>query len=253
MYEQLPSGDADFSRGLIPEFIGQLANSLGCEVSTSVVPVSRHVEKLRSGEIDIFGPMLTIPPGPSKTFFSLPINRLGLSGVMRLRPTPNLEILPAPQSFEDLKDPRYEIAVIRDSRPHLLANTRLNRPNERLVLCDSDDEALDRVLMRGVLKPAHLFICTTRGAWDWAAKHPDGLKSIFRTQTTMVDVCDNAFAIRPDWPEVVPIVNQAISFLMSSGGFAQRVNELTRELQPSLFDTPQNEMSQIQGMLGLAG
>lgn len=253
MYEKLPSEEIDFSRGLIPDFVRQLGNSLGCEVVTSVVPMSRHVEKLRSGEIDIFGPMLTIPPGPSKTFFSIPINRLGLSGVMRLRPTPNLETMPAPKSFEDLKDSRYEIAVIRDSRPHLLANTRLNRANERLVICDSDDEALDRVLMRGVLKPAHIFICTTRGAEDWAAKHPDGLQAIFRTQSTIVDVCDNAFAIRPDWPEVVPIVNQAISFLMSSGGFAQRVNDVSRKLQHSLFDSPLNDTSQIQGMLGMVG
>jgi hypothetical protein len=253
MYEELPDGEPDFSRGLTPEFVRQLANSLGCEVSTTVVPISRHIEKLRSGDLDIFGPMLTIPPGPAKTFFSVPINRLGLSAVMRLRPTPNLSQIPAPTCFEDLKDPRYEVAVIRDSRPHLLANMRLNRPNERLVLCDSDDEALDRILLRGVPKPAHIFICTTLGAQGWAKSHPDGLQTLFDTQSTMVDLCDNAFAIRPDWPEVVPIVNQAISFLMNAGGFAQRIRNVTQAHQPGISDVAQNNSSEIQGMLGMVG
>jgi hypothetical protein len=253
MYETSSDGEPDFSRGLIPEFIQHLALSLGCAVSTVAVPMSRHVEKLRSGEIDIFGPMLTIPPGPSKTFFSVPINRLGLSAVMRSRPTPNLASVPAPTCFDDLKDPKYEIAVIKDSRPHLLANTRLNRPNERLVVCDSDEEALDRIMLRGVPKPAHVFICTTLGAHGWATKYPDGLQAVFDTQSTIVDVCDNAFAIRPDWPEVVPIVNQAISFLMNDGGFGPRIRDITQRHQPAMFDAPQSGTGHIQGMLGMVG
>jgi hypothetical protein len=253
MYEPRPDGEVDYTRGIFPDFVRQMANSLGCEVSVMQVPLSRHVEKLRSGEIDVYGPMLTIPPGPSKTFFSLPINRLGLSAVMRSRPTQNLAPVQTPRTLEELKNPAYEIAVLKDSRAHLLANMRLNRSDERLILCDSDDEALDRVLLRGVLKPAHIFMCTTIGARGWAAKYPDALQAIFHTQATMLDVCDNALAIRPDWPEVVSIINQAVSFVMSTGGFGERIREVTQNLQPLPTSTSGPEMLQIQGMLGMVG
>ncbi len=253
MYQTDEHGAPDPSRGLIPEFIGLLRNALGCAVSTLPVQASKHIEKLSSGEIDLFGPMLTIPPGPSKTFFSLPVNRVGVSAIMRVRETPQLASVPAPKYFEELRDPAYQVAVIKGTRAHLLANTRLNRTNENLILCDSDDEALDRVMLRGVAKPAHIFICNSMCASKWASDHPEAVQAVFNSRLTMIEICDSAFAIRPDWPEAVPMINQAISFIMNSGGFAKRAHDVSMQHQLGVFDVPDYGSSTMHGFLGMVG
>lgn len=253
MYGTRADGSLDIEKGLIPEFIALLESALQCQISSIQVPFTKHVEKLRTGEIDLFGPMLTVPYGPSKTLFSVPINRVGVSAILRLRADSGLEEMPQPTSFEDLRDPRYRIAVMKDSRAQLLANTRLNRPNESLILCDSVHEATDRIRMRGVSNPAHIFICNTMNAILWAREHPDEIKTLFETPSTMIDIGDNSFAIRPDWPEAVPIINEAISFIMNSAGFARRSHEVSQRCAPGIFQSTQRDTSQLQGMMGMVG
>jgi hypothetical protein len=253
MYETRTDGTLDTSRGLIPEFVELLQNALQCPVQSFVIPFTRHLEKLRSGEIDMFGPMVTVPHGPAKSPFSIPINRVGVSAIMRVRPTQGLESISEPGFFEELRDPAYQIAVTKDSRAHLLANTRLNRTNDSLILCDSVEEALDRVTTRGVSKPAHIFICNTTSAYVWAKERQESVKVIFGTRTNMIDIGDNAFAIRADWPEVIPVINDAISFILNSAGFAKRSHEVAKACAVGVFDPADYNTSHLQGMLGMVG
>ena len=66
-------------------------------------------------------------------------------------------------------------------------------------------------------------------------EHPGELLPLFDDRATMIDICDNSFAIRPDWPEALPRINQALAFIMSSGGFAKRSEELSQKYAPGLF------------------
>jgi hypothetical protein len=206
-----------------------LGNSLGCQVAANPIPYNQYVEALAHGVIDLFGPVLSMPEGPAKAFFSIPINQLGLSALMRLRPTAGLAALPPPVSFDEMRSSGYVIAVVRNSRAHLIANMRLNRPDEMLLVCDSVDEVIDRLLLTGVGKPAHIFICTTITAHRYCRQHPDELKPLFDAPSTLIEMADNAFAIRRDWAEAVPIINQALQFVLNSGGFARRAEQLAAQ------------------------
>ncbi len=235
LFESLPDGSIDQSRGLVPELCSYLEIFLRCPIEAAPVSFNRHVEKLRRGEIDVFGPMLAIPHAPSNILFSLPVNRIGISALMRLRDTTGLPALPEPNTFEDLRNPDYRIAVIKDSRAHLIANTRLNRPDSALVICDTIDEGLDRVMLKGVPNPAHVFICNSMNTYHLSRAHRKELRPLFDTKATMIDICDNSFAIRPDWPEALPSLNQALSFIMNSGGFAKRSQEIVQRYAPGIF------------------
>jgi hypothetical protein len=253
MFGTTASGAVDTTKGLMPELCSSLGNSLGCAVLTKALPYSHHPEALRRGEIDLFGPMLSMPEGPSGSFFSIPINRLGVSALMRIRTTPGFPELPPPLRFDQLKDTSYAIAVVRHSRAHILASMRLNRSDESLLLCESVDEALDRLLLRGVGKPAHLFICTTITAHRHFKQYPTEVKPAFDTPSTLIELADNTFAIRPDWAEAVPMINQALHFVLHSVGLAQRAEELASQhlLPPSSSENP--EVQPPQTFMGLVG
>lgn len=229
-------GKPDYTRGLLPDFCAQLENSLRCQISTTVVRFDSYVDKLRSGEIDVYGPMLAAPNNPANINFSVPLNRSGMSALMRTRETQGLDALPVPARFEDLKDLSYRIAVIKDSRAHLITNTRLNRSNDSLILCNTVEEALDRIMVRGVSRPAHIFICSAMNARLQSSLNPDAAEVLFCSPSTVIDVGDNAFAIRPDWPEAVAMINQAISFILGSGGFSHRLKKLADTFGPGVFE-----------------
>lgn len=252
LYETLPNGTTDFSRGLAPELVDLLTNSLRCPVVTFPVPFNRHVEKLRSGEIDIFGPMVATPQGPAKALFSLPVSRIGISAAWRLRHSAPLPELPVPQHFEELRNPAYQIAVLKDSRAQLIANTRLGRSDDTLILCETIEEGLDRVRLRGVSKPAHILICASMTTLMVMRDFPEDVKPLFHSRASLIDICDNAFAIRSDWPEAVAPINQALSFIMSSGGFAARAHELVQKNSGGMFEAHDYTTSQIQAVMGMA-
>ncbi len=236
LFQMDDRGTPDYQHGLLPDLCGLLENSLRCQIQTSVVQFDSYLDMLRAGDIDLFGPMLSTPHAPSNILFSLPINRIGMSALLRTRETSGLPDLPRPTRFEDLKDPAYQIAVMRNSRAHLIANTRLNRANDTLILCSAPDEALDRLLVRGISRPAHVFICSAMSAKRHVALNPGCFEVRFDTPSTMIDIGDNAFAIRPDWPEVAPTINHAISFIMNSGGFSRKIREMADEYGPGVFE-----------------
>lgn len=236
LYSAAATGLPDFSRGLIPDLCKLLGKSLHCEVEARPIPFEHYREALCEGDIDIFGPMMATPHCASQILFSRPINRLGISIIARVQQDIGLEQLPMPVRFEDLQDTRYQIAVLKNSRAHLIANTRLNRSNDTLIVCTSDEEALERVLSQGHTRPAHLFLCNSMNAKRQSTAYPSQLKLLFAEPSDVIEMCDNAFAIRPDWPEALSIMNNALSFILSSGGFARRFQDLRDHNGAGVFD-----------------
>jgi len=229
-------GALDYSSGLLPQLCALLENALRCKIETSLVPFFGHVERLRRGEIDLFGPMLATPQSPSNILFSSPISKSGMSAVERLRDTQALENLASPSRWESLRDPTYRIAVIRDSRAHLIANTKLDRSDDTLIICDTIEEGVDRVLMRGISNPAHVFLCSSINACRAVASHPDDLALLFGTRDTLLDIADNSLAIRPDWPEAVPMINNALSFILGATGFSRQMQSIAQNYTAGILE-----------------
>lgn len=228
-------GEIDYTSGLLPQLCSLLENALRCKIVTSLVPFRGHIERLRRAEIDVFGPMLATPQNPSNILFSSPISRCGMSAVLRARDTHSLDHVTPPTRWEALRDPAYKLAVIRDSRAHLIANTKLNRSDDTLVICDTIDEGVDRVLMKGISHPAHIFICSSINACRAVASHPEDLKILFNAPETLLDVADNALAIRPDWPEAVPMINNALAFILGATGFSRQMLTIAQNYGPGLI------------------
>lgn len=243
LYAAHSNGLPDFSRGLIPDFCELLGQSLHCAIETLPIPFDQYRGALRDGDIDIFGPMLATPHCASHILFSKPINRLGLSIVARSRENVGLARLPLPTRFEDLRNGQYEIAVLRNSRAHLIANTRLHRSNDTLIVCDSDQEALMCVLAQSIPKPAHVFLCNSMDAKRQSLEYPTQLKLLFAEPGTVIEMCDNSFAVRPDWTDALPIINHALTFILSSGGFAYRFRELRDSNGQGVFDIVSGALS----------
>jgi transcriptional regulator with XRE-family HTH domain len=246
LFGKTATGDISLTDGIAADLYHMLQSSLQCEIETILTPFSRYIDKLSTGEIDIYGPMMSSPHSRSNIIFSLPVHRLGMSMLFRERPSQGLPELPPPTTIDELITGQYRIAVIRDSRAHLVANTHLKRSDHELLICTTDDEAVDRITLKGVARPAHVFLCNSVLAHHIHAQHREHLKLIFASPETIIDMCDNAFAIRPDWADALPAVNDAIRFIMSGGGLRERMESLIGERFKGLIELPSYSQNEAQ-------
>ncbi len=226
LFEKTSAGALDRTRGLVPDLCRMLQTSLQCNIEMTPVTFDRYVDKLCRGEIDLFGPLMVTPYCPSNILFSVPVNRMGLSVLMRKRATSGLAEFEPPTSLEELINVPYRIAVLKNTRAQLFCATRLNRAEEDIIVCNSDDEATDRVRLKGISRPAHLFLGNSLFMVQKAREYPDELSALFAEPGTVLDMCNNSFAVRPDWPEAVTIVNEALHFILGAGGVAKRIQAL---------------------------
>jgi hypothetical protein len=238
LFQQNADGTIDFSKGLASELYSMLSSALQCEVETIITPFSRYNDKLLTGEIDLYGPMMSSPRSRSNILFSLPVHRLGLSALFRTRACQALPELAPPLTIDDLIHGSYQIAVMRDSRAHLVATTRLRRSDQDLLLCSTDEEAIERITLKGIARPAHLFLCNSLLSLHILSQHQENMQLVFGTPQTLLDMCDNAFAVRPDWSDALPAINEAIRFIMSSGGLRERMHSLTQGQFKGLIELP---------------
>ncbi len=238
LFDRTASGELCLTQGIAADLYRMLQSSLQCEVETLIIPFPRYIDKLSTGEIDIYGPMMSSPHARSNILFSLPVHRLGMSVLFRERPCQGLPQLAPPTSIDDLMNNEYRIAVMRDSRAHLVANTHLRRADGELLLCTSDEEAIDRITLKGVARPAHIFLCNSVLAHYVHAEHRDHLKLVFASPETLIDMCDNAFAVRPDWADALPAINNAIRFIISGGGLWEQMENLLGARFKGLIELP---------------
>ena len=226
LFGRLQDGSPDSETGAVPELCRLLSHHLGCEVETIATPFDRYVERLCRGDIDIFGPLLVSPFCPAHIKFTLPTHRMGLSLLMRLRPTSGLAPLEPPSSIEDLLNRRYALAALKDSRAHHYCVTRLKRSEDSVIVCSSVEEALDRVLLRGVPRPAHLFVTNAMFAIQQAREHAGSLASIFAKPGQLLEMSDNAFAVRPELNDALGEINAAVKSAASSTNFQRAIGEV---------------------------
>lgn len=216
----------DHSRGLLPDLCAALGSTLQCNVETQLTQFDRYVEQLCCGEIDIFGPLLARPKCPAKILFTIATHKMGISVLRRLRVIPNLPVLDPPRHLDDLISRPYEIAVFKDSRAHLFALTALKRAESSVIVCSSEEEAVERLLLKGISRPAHLFLTSAMFAARAALEHPESVEALFVEQGTALEMADNSFAVRPDWGSVVSELNDGIRRAMEASNFSGRLQLL---------------------------
>ncbi|HMO18974.1 MAG TPA: transporter substrate-binding domain-containing protein [Oligoflexia bacterium] len=204
-------------KGFFPEIVRMLGMSLQTKVEERFIEYAEYPSLFQKGELDIFGPIVEAPNLPSGTLFSNPLYRIAMSIVYRLRPVNSLDTVPPPKKPEDLLSDNYKIAVVKNSRAHLLCTTRFKKSDKDLILCRSVEEALDRTIMKGVSQPAHLFMCNAVDALLWEKEYKRDIKALFTTPDTYLDLADTSIAVRADWPELLQIINENLSFLTSTG------------------------------------
>jgi hypothetical protein len=90
--------------------------------------------------------------------------------------------------------------------------------------------------MRGISNPAHVFLCSSINACRAVASHPDDLALLFGTRDTLLDVADNSLAIRPDWPEAVPMINNALSFILGATGFSRQMQSIAQNYTAGILE-----------------
>jgi hypothetical protein len=223
LYDERPSFDKPIPPGIMTDFCKMLGVALQREVTVELLPFPRHLSELRSGHFDIFGPMMQVPRVAEDILFTAPLQKVGVSILRNKEPHKDLAKLSEPQTLQDLISKPYKIAVLRDSLPHLVANSKLRKADSDLIICDSDDEAVDRLLVKGIKRPAHLYVANSLIAYDHAVRHRRDLELLFDTKETLLDLADISFAVRPDFKELLPMINESIIFLLDRGGFRDRI------------------------------
>jgi len=231
LFDDVDLNHARQAKGFFPDFCEMLAVSLQCEVEPSFVNFPEFTQRFQEDTLDLFGPIVWVPTMRSEALFTRPLYKLGLSGLMRKVKTSSLETLPAPRSIEDLLQQPYKIAVVKNSRAHLFANTRLKLNDDALVLCATHVESLERLLMSNIPNPAHLSFCNSVTAIRYHKQHAKQLQLLFATSDSVLNMSEDAIAIRPDWPELLPVINQAIQYLIDSKSLSSR---FTQWISPEL-------------------
>jgi Bacterial extracellular solute-binding proteins, family 3 len=201
--------------GFFQELCDMLALSLQCGIESYEVPYANYEEMFKRGDLDLYGPLLSAPTLADGANFSAALYRVGISALMRVREHPDLKTLSVPKNVKELANGDYEIAVLRHGRAHLICNTLLKRTDSQLILCDSHDEAFERVTLKGVRRGAHLFLVNSVVANDYATRKE--VRLLFDEPKSMIDYSDVSIAARADWPELITHLNECIMFLSQTG------------------------------------
>lgn len=217
LFESLERGIDGRFKGFLPEIKEMFEMSLQNKIEDTVINYGEYPKLFQKGELDMYGPIVVAPNLPTGVIFTNPLYRVGISLAYRLRPGKFLEELPLPKKPQDLLNQKYKIAVVKNSRAHLLCNTRFKRSDKELVLCNSTDEALDRTMMKGVSNPAHCFMVTSVDALAYESEHRRDIKALFTEKNNLIDLGETGIAVRADMPELVQALNESISFLTTTG------------------------------------
>jgi len=210
--------------GFFHELCEMLAMTLRCKIDTRLVERSEYRELLRAGEIDVYGPIISSPDSLNHSLTE-PFCHLGMSALVRKSPCPNLPELPVPERVEDLLNRDYKLCVLRNTRGHMFVNTRLNRSDDDIVICDTLEEAVERLTMASIARPAHVCIFNSVSAITEQQKLPKALAVAFASRDSVIKMTSNCLEVRPDWTELIPVLNQSISYLIRTGTLGERLKK----------------------------
>lgn len=224
--------------GLFPELFDMLAIAVRSRFDIEAVHHGDYQDRMSGEDLDVYGPVFALPERLGSALYTLPFCRVGMSALARKRKGAKIEELPPPSSIEDLKNPKYEVAVLKGAVSHHFANTRLQRSDSSLILCEVAEEAYERLVLTGIKRPAHVVITDSVNALKHQAQHPKDFDVLFAEKGKLLGTYENTLAVRPDWPELLNVLNETIRFLVRQGTLADLFQKwLPPELQ-SVIEVP---------------
>jgi ABC-type amino acid transport substrate-binding protein len=209
------------SEGFFPELIQALALSLHCKLEFVEINHADFSDQLARGKIDCYGPIYRTAPRLVSSLYSRPFCTVPIAAVGRTKKSPQLKELPNPKKISDLRKKNYIVAVHAESMAHHYAESVIGIPSERLILSEVADEALERVMLSNIPRPAHLMLTDKPMALKVLNKHASGLVSLFDDSDSEAPPYEDSIAVRPDWPELLTILDQSIEFMQRSGAMSR--------------------------------
>jgi transcriptional regulator with XRE-family HTH domain len=210
----------DGREGFFHELLRALALALHCELETVEVHHSDYPERFSSGEIDLYGPVYKTPQRLGQAIYLRPFCRVRLAGVARTEKCPGLPALPPPKSIEELGKRPYIVAVHKDAMAHHFAQAELGLPANRIIACELPEEAVERILLSSIPRPAHLILTDAPFARKVCGAHPK-TSMLFGQDRAKIPAYDDTIAVRPDWPVVTAALDEALDFLRKGGAIAR--------------------------------
>jgi len=202
--------------GFFPDLVRALVLSLHCELEFVEVPHLEFDSRLNDGTIDCYGPIYRTAPRIGHGLFSKPFCRVAAVVLGRSRAAKNLEQLPPPKRFADLKKRDYVIAVHRGSMAHHFAAGELGIPESRIIPCDAPEEAVERIVLTSMPRPAHVMITDAPYAAKVDADHPTTTAMLLSSADGDAPPFEDTLAIRSDWPELLALVNETLEYLRTN-------------------------------------
>ncbi len=217
--------------GAFPDMLALLSTALRNEMKTEDIIFSDSFERLKSGTLDAYGPIFSTPERFGHALYTTPFCRVGVSALWRKGDTPLLKKLPVPRSIQELREGDYVIAVLRDAMSHHFALTDLGKKEKDLVICDSPDETTERLLLSSIPRPAHINIMDSFTSYVIEQKHKKQVERLFCSKNNVLGWLDDVIAVRPDWPELLQILNDTLKYGSRSGAIQKLIlDSLPKEL-----------------------
>ncbi len=174
------------------------------------------LEMLKSGRLDIYGPLYITASRIGHYTFSEPLGHSPMSVFWRTAPSKFLEELPIPQNLQEIKKNPYKIAVLAETCSHDFARNILNLNSENLIICENPEEIIERVTLSGLKRSAHFAFCDLLTSSSIQEDFPSSVKLLFKDNPLQPGY-DLSIAVREDWPDFLRKLNTTITFLKSHG------------------------------------
>ena len=209
------------SEAFFPELIRALVLSLHCEVEFVNVPHSQFQQELERGGIDCYGPIYRTVPRIGHALFSKPFCHVSVAGLSRVRKASNLTELPVPKKVTELRKRDYIVAVHRDTMAHHFAEAELGIPRERLLPCDGPEEAVERVVLASLPRPAHIMLTDAPFAEKTNNEHPTTTELLVFNADSDAPPFEDTLAVRADWPALLAVLDEALDYLRKNGSLVR--------------------------------
>lgn len=202
--------------GFYPELFRQLSISLQQRIEVHQVDYREAFDALGRGELDMFGPIYSTPQRIGKAIYSEPFLHAGVAALARRQIIPPLMTLPMPKSLDDIREAEYVVAVLEDTAMQHFAESHLSGSRASIQVCSTPAECLERLTM-SVARPAHLMLCDAAIAAPIADRYPVGVLPLFLDPQSWLGELEDTIAIRPDWADLLEVVNEALRFMVHEG------------------------------------
>lgn len=223
----------DRPTGAFPELFHLLSLSLQARANIEPVSFRDCFSLLASDHLDVYGPLYSTPPRMGMALYTKPFCRVAVQGLMRTRESRDLERLPEPKSLDELRRRPYQISVLKESSSHHFALAHLADAKCSLVVSETPDESLERIALGSIPRPAHVLLLDSYLVRKIAIANPGAYTVLFEERP--LGYFENTIAVRPDWPELVSLLNDSLAYLQREGTVREVFDRnINAELQPGI-------------------